>query len=106
MELRDRYLGSMVGVLAGDALGAPYEKKPASFVKDDLQKRGGLVAFAYESPFPSALIYPPGRPTDDSELTAALAESLVHAKGCDTDDQYRRYRAIAVEGKGMLWDGP
>ena len=36
---RDRYRGALVGVLAGDALLAPYETWTADAVKADVEKR-------------------------------------------------------------------
>ena len=40
---RDRYRGAMVGLLAGDALGAPYETWNTLEISEDMRERGGLV---------------------------------------------------------------
>ncbi|MEO6536221.1 MAG: ADP-ribosylglycohydrolase family protein [Candidatus Paceibacterota bacterium] len=104
-HLRNRYQGTLVGVLAGDALGAPYETWFSETVLADYAKRGGLVPFAYPDPWGVDGIFPAGRPTDDSELTAALAESLVECGCIDLEDQYRRFKSTALQGKSFLWDG-
>lgn len=102
--LLDRYKGALLGVLVGDALGAPYETWPSAEVTADMGRRGGLVPFDYPDPWNKDGIFPAGRPTDDSELTAALAESLLSRNGCDEEDQYQRFKR-AVSGESFLWDG-
>jgi len=108
---RDRYRGALVGVLAGDALGAPYETRHSDRIKTDFEKRGGLVPFDYESPwadeFPklAGQIIPAGKPTDDSDHTAALAESLIACKGLNQEDLYNRLRHVVYDHVSPLWDG-
>ena len=73
----NRYAGALVGVGVGDSLLAPYEKGEPEAIAKDLKIRGGLVFFDYEDPWGRTGHFPAGRPTDDSELTAALAVSLL-----------------------------
>lgn len=105
---RDRYRGALVGVLAGDALGAPYETWDAKRIKEDMERRGGLVPFDYPNPW--AKTEPPpmfeaGRPTDDSDHTAALAESLIACNGLDPGDLLLRLRHVVHDHVSPLWSG-
>ncbi len=102
--LRERYQGTLVGVLAGDSLGAPYEKWEPRDIADDIDRRGGLVPFDYEDPWGRSGHFPAGRPTDDSELTAALAQSLIACNGSDPAHQYRYFKR-AVGGQSFVWEG-
>lgn len=104
----DRFRGALVGVLAGDALGAPYETWKAADVVADLEKRGGLVGFEYANPWvktEGAKTFPAGRPTDDSDHTAALAQSLIACGGLNEKDLWTRMRDIVVNHRSPLWDG-
>ena len=103
ITLADRYAGSLIGVLAGDALGAPYEKWEPDAIRTDFDLRGGLTPFGYPDPWGKHGQFPAGLPTDDSEFTAALAESLIAQNGTDPEDQYRRFKQL-VEGVSTLHD--
>lgn len=75
-----RKLGSILGLLVGDALGATNEfKDPGSFVPISDMVGGG--------PFH----LPPGAWTDDSSMALCLAESLVEQGRFDPQDQMERY---------------
>ena len=77
---RDRYLGALVGLAAGDALGTTAEfKARGSF--DPVRDMVGGGAFGL----------PPGYWTDDTSMALCLAESLVETGGFDTHDQMTRY---------------
>ena len=104
----DRYKGTLVGLYAGDALGAPYETWSADTVREDLAKRGGLVPFDYPNPWPHESVreFPKGRPTDDSDHAAALAESLIACGGLNEADLYNRLRHVVVDQVSPLWSGP
>ena len=102
---RERYRGAMVGVLAGDALLAPYETWTAEKVKEDLEKRGGLVSFDYPDPWNRGGIFPKGKPTDDSDQTAALAESLIACRGLNEEDLFNRLRNVTFGHVSPLWGG-
>ncbi len=98
----DRYRGSMVGVLCGDALGAPYETWEEERIHADITARGGLHLFDYQDPWgKEAEPFPAGRPTDDSELTAALAEHLA-ANEEPIEGLYKRFRSCVVDGNSLL----
>lgn len=102
---RDRYIGAMLGVLAGDALGAPYENKKSGVIRDDLALRGGLVPFDYIDPWEKTRLMQRGQPIDDSELVAALAQSLIERPEFDPDDLYDRLRNFIHGRRSILTDG-
>ncbi len=106
----DRFRGAMNGALGGDALGAPYETKKAMEIGIDLIARDGLQAFDYIEPFKNKRQIRKGQPTDDSELTAALAQGLLSPE-FDAAGIYARLRGFihghGTEGrKSILTDGP
>lgn len=76
---RDRFLGCLLGLAAGDALGTTLEFRPPGTFRpiDDMMGRG---------PFDLR----PGQWTDDTSMALCLAESLVE-NGFDPHDQMRRY---------------
>jgi ADP-ribosyl-[dinitrogen reductase] hydrolase len=86
-----RALGAVLGSAAGDALGAPYEFRPA----------GG-----YSAAFPEAVLggigemtgggvlrWEPAEFTDDTQMALAQAESLLACGGIDPDDLFGRFQA-------------
>ena len=76
----DRLAGAVWGHLVGDALGVPYEFKPASAIKTvEWGARGTHQQ-------------PPGTWSDDGGLMLALLDSLLSA-GFDPEDQGRRFLA-------------
>ena len=79
LSLRERYLGLMLGLAAGDALGTTLEFTDRRVVEpiDDMVGGG---PFGLE----------PGQWTDDTSMALCLAESLV-TKGFDGHDQMSRY---------------
>ncbi len=83
----DRYLGSLLGLAAADALGTTLEfKAPGSFMPIDDMVGGG--------PFHLQ----PGQWTDDTSMALCLAESLVEKQGFDAADQMQRYLRWYQEG--------
>ncbi|CAI8039412.1 ADP-ribosylarginine hydrolase Tri1 [Geodia barretti] len=76
----DRYRGALLGLAAGDALGAPVEfMRPGSFEPVTEMMGGG----------PHGLM--PGEWTDDTSMALCLAESLIECRGFDAVDQLQRY---------------
>lgn len=93
---RDRYLGALLGLAVGDALGAQVEFMPqGSFPPVAEMKGGGPHRLG------------PGEWTDDTAMALCLAESLLE-KGFDPLDQMRRYLLWYREGynspKGYCFD--
>src|SRR5690606_847553 len=76
----DRYLGAMVGLAVGDAIGTTVEfKKPGTFPRVIDMTGGGPFGLR------------PGQWTDDTSMALCLAESLVEQRGFDARDQMSRY---------------
>ncbi len=87
MEPLERYRGSLLGLAAGDALGAPLEgMPPGSFVPIEGMIEGGSHGLDA------------GYWTDDTSMALCLAESLVEKRGFDPVDQLERYLRWFREG--------
>ena len=80
MQKEERFLGALVGLAAGDALGTTLEfQQPGTF--EPLTDMVGGGPFGLR----------PGEWTDDTSLALCLAESLVETQGFDPIDQLERY---------------
>ena len=94
---RDRFLGCLLGLATGDALGTTLEfERPGTFQPIDDMIGGG--PFRLE----------PGQWTDDTSMALCLATSLVESGGFDALDQMRRYVRWWKEGylssNGLCFD--
>lgn len=80
MEQIDRYLGCLLGLATGDALGTTLEfRLPGSFKP--------ITDIVGNGPFQLK----PGQWTDDTSMALCLADSLVERNGYDPADQMERY---------------
>lgn len=80
MEQVERYRGCLLGLAAGDALGAALEfESPGQFEPVTDMVGGG--PFRLES----------GQWTDDTSMALCLADSLIERRGFDPHDQMERY---------------
>ncbi len=87
ITMKNRYLGAMLGLAVGDALGAPVEfKERGSFPAVTAMEAGG--------PFNLQK----GQWTDDTSLALCLGLSLVEKNGFDPYDQIERYIRWFREG--------
>ncbi|MEW6424825.1 MAG: ADP-ribosylglycohydrolase family protein [Bacillota bacterium] len=87
MQQLERYRGSLLGLAAGDALGAPLEFiMPWVFKPVADMVGGGYFNLA------------PGEWTDDTAMALCLAESLIERQGFDPVDQLERYLRWYREG--------
>lgn len=78
--LLERYIGSLIGLAVGDALGTTLEfKQPGSFKP--------LTDIVGGGPFGLKT----GQWTDDTSMALCLAESLIHCHGFNPEDQMNRY---------------
>jgi ADP-ribosyl-[dinitrogen reductase] hydrolase len=78
--MKDRYLGCLLGMACGDAVGTTVEfKEPGTFPPVTDMTGGGPFGL------------PPGAWTDDTSMALCLAESLVETGGFDPRDQAERY---------------
>lgn len=77
---RDRFLGCLVGLAVGDALGTTLEfTSPGSFTPIDDLRGGGPFGLRA------------GEWTDDTSMALCLASSLVECQGFNPGDQMQRY---------------
>src|SRR5829696_4817720 len=67
-DLRDRFVGCLLGLAVGDALGAPFEGLPAEFIL----WHAGSVPDVLARPLTEPLRY-----TDDTEMTIGVVETLL-----------------------------
>jgi len=82
--IEERFVGSMMGVAVGDALGAPVE----NIGKAELAMRFGVVKDMLGGGW---LGLAPGEVTNDTQMTLALAESLAARGGFVAEDVARSY---------------
>ncbi len=83
----DRFLGCLLGLAAGDALGTTLEFKPPGTFEPIVDMVGG-GPFRLKS----------GQWTDDTSMALCLAESLIETKTFDPSDQMKRYTKWKREG--------
>lgn len=86
-ELHDRYLGCLIGLAVGDALGAPVEFKPAGSFEPITGMRAG-------GPFDLAK----GQWTDDTSMALCIADSLIDKHTFDPVDILTRFVRWYREG--------
>ncbi len=87
-QLADRLRGCLMGLMCGDALGAPLEFHAPWDV--ELHHPGGVRDMVAGWGSTSELLA--GDITDDSEMAITLMLSLVHCGGYNASDAFRRYR--------------
>ena len=85
--MKSRFLGCLLGLACGDAVGTTVEFKPRGTFGPVTDMVGG-------GPFGLR----PGEWTDDTSLALCLAESLVDTGGFDAKDQSQRYLRWFREG--------
>jgi len=80
MDSRDRFLGCLLGLAVGDAVGTTVEFSPRGSFAPLTDMVGG-------GPFQLE----PGQWTDDTSMALCLATSLIERRGFDPADQMNRY---------------
>lgn len=86
---RDRYIGCLVGLATGDALGAPLE----FMSRDEIAATHGEVRELLGGGW---LNVEPGEWTDDTQMTLAIATSITGRRVVDPPDIARRFVAWAA----------
>lgn len=118
-KMKDKFRGALVGCAVGDAVGLFYQYNffhhkalPGEFIR-----HRGWNFFEYQ---PIAG-HPPGQYTDDTQMTLAIARSLINKGRADGEDIARQFRRLWESGeivgqgaschdavtnliKGMKWD--
>lgn len=86
-ELKDRYLGCLLGLAVGDAVGTTLEfRSPGSFTPIEDMVGGGPFRLR------------PGEWTDDTSMALCLADSLLQKGAFDARDQMERYSHWEASG--------
>lgn len=85
-HIRDRTIGSLIGLAVGDAMGAPYEFQPSGYKVTDHYITGGVHNVST------------GEWTDDTSMALCLAQSLIDCKGFDAKDQMDKYLSWSHDG--------
>lgn len=88
--LEDRVAGAMMGVIMGDAIGAPHEFRHGPRYQD-----GVISTLTVRSQYYRDRVAVKGQVTDDSEMTWALARSLISEGGYDEGEATKAYIAWA-----------
>jgi len=83
MRAKEPFRGALVGLAAGDALGAPLEFGPPRPRDALLREMIGGGSFGWK----------PGEWTDDTQMALCLTQSLRHRKHVDPDDIAGRFVA-------------
>ena len=95
-ELRDRTTGMFLGIAIGDALGMPVETMNAETIA---AKYGRITKYIEPKGHKWFDGCPAGTTTDDTQLTLAVAESLIAKKGLNLNDlAYRHVQSWQIEG--------
>ncbi|MBI3891414.1 MAG: ADP-ribosylglycohydrolase family protein [Candidatus Wallbacteria bacterium] len=89
-DLLNRFKGTLLGCAVGDALGAPFEGKPRSYFQ------AGTVMLDEYQRLPG---YQPGQYTDETQLTIAVAESLINCGRLDSADVAKRFAQLFARGE-------
>ncbi len=96
---RQRVLGAVIGSAVGDALGAPFEFKPAGLYSRTFPSPvvGGIGEMVGGGGFGWA----PGEFTDDTQMAILQAESVLANGGVDGADLFERFRVWAVDANDV-----
>jgi len=90
-----RALGVIVGAAVGDALGAPFEFRPAGTYRDTFPAR--VLVGETEMIGGGSFGWKPAEFTDDTQMALALAESLISHRAYDPDDLWWNWREWASD---------
>ncbi|HEV2752886.1 MAG TPA: ADP-ribosylglycohydrolase family protein [Solirubrobacteraceae bacterium] len=86
MRWEDRVAGALLGTFSGDALGMPWEGAPPDAIPAVLDMEAARLGA--------------GTYTDDTQMTIALAESLLRRDGVDAEDLARAFLAAYDPRRG------
>jgi len=93
-NIRNSFLGAIVGCAVGDALGAPFEGQGAL---DGMPPEELLRTFRRIGDLPEGIW------TDDTQLTLMLAESIIACRGINAADFADRLTEAYLRGETLGW---
>ncbi|MEN9506179.1 MAG: hypothetical protein RI958_2105 [Actinomycetota bacterium] len=89
-----RAIGMVVGAAVADALGAPFEFRPAGTYRNRFP--APVIGASGEMIGGGGFGWAPGEFTDDTQMAVALAEAILDADGYDPDVVWTWFRAWAA----------
>lgn len=92
-EIKDKFIGALLGTHVGDALGMPFEGKSC----DEMESRYGIVREMTDG------FRGKGSYTDDTEMMMAVAESLIEKKGFDGTHMSGKFIEKYHPSRGYGW---
>ncbi len=95
----DRYIGTLLGLSIGDALGMPLE----FLTEEEIKRRYGEKVTHFEEPFhdhPNASLVS-GQYTDDTQIAIFLAETLIENSGFNVEDFTNRLVSSGSKLRGL-----
>jgi ADP-ribosyl-[dinitrogen reductase] hydrolase len=95
IELRDRFLGCLLGCAVGDALGAPYEGLWSQSIPSEDLLLAGFAEFEG---------YPRGQYTDDTQLSVATIKAILKVRDVDPHE-IARYIARLWMNQSVIGPG-
>lgn len=99
---QDQFAGALIGCAVGDALGAPLE----GWSRERIAKLASVTdRYRPLSRGKDGIRYPDGQYTDDTQLTMAIARSLVARQAVDGADIAREFAALWRSGE-IVGAGP
>lgn len=102
MENKSKVCGTLMGVIIGDAMGMPVEMMS----RQDILAMGGVNGFidGIQHKISDTQGLAASTPTDDWQLTKAVADSLIRRNGFDIIDQ-AMIHVEALESSNFGWGG-
>jgi ADP-ribosylglycohydrolase len=103
--MKDKFLGTILGVAVGDALGMPFE----TMTHEEIALRKGKVRKFYTArvnphPYPEAKRFLAGEWTDDTQLTLAVADALIESGGIFNMKAHVQQHILAYKNRqGRGW---
>lgn len=95
----DRFLGALLGLAIGDALGMPVEGWPAAKIAERL----GRIEGYHRRVFPDGTAIEPGEFTDESEVVLCLVESMTANSGQLDPDNVGARLLFLARGESKRW---
>jgi ADP-ribosylglycohydrolase len=102
MDLLDKFKGCILGAAVGDALGMSVERLTREQIKETY---GRVMDYMKADPrtYKDLHTLKPGQYTDDTALTAVIAESLIAQNGVDIDDIARKHVERYLQDPRLGW---
>jgi ADP-ribosylglycohydrolase len=98
---QERFLGGLLGMAIGDALGMPV----AGWSAERIRERFGRIDGYHRRVFPDGTEIKPGEFTDESEMALCIVESFTANQGMLDPDNIGARLAFLARGESKRWMG-